>query len=55
MPSAAGDALQRFPPTVAAFCTWIDPTWRAAARSPSKHPGRSAVATSAHRVSAPIR
>ncbi len=54
-PSAAGEALQRFPAIVPAFWIWTEPTSRAAAFSPSKDAGNAARTRSLQRVAAPIR
>lgn len=54
-PSAAGEALHRFPPTVPRFCTWMPPTFSAQSLRPSKSGGRSACATSVQMAPAPMR
>ena len=53
-PSAAGEALQRLPTMVPAFCTCTPPTSRAAAFRPSKQAGSSARSRSVQVTRAPM-
>ena len=54
-PSAAGEALHRFPPIVPAFWICAPPISRAAAFSPSNSGGRFAVMSSLQVLVAPMR
>ena len=54
-PSAAGEALQRLPATVARFWIWIEPTSRAAAFSASKQAGSGVAMSWLQVVPAPMR
>ena len=54
-PSAAGDALQILPTTVAAFWIWAEPTSHAACFSISHAGGKSARMTSLQLAAAPMR